>query len=80
MPMIRPVLVVVALLQIIWDLRVFAQIRRCRTAAPPSRDTHLLGNFIFDSASGEDFSWPAAVATIFVLPLRPLTAVTSAAS
>ena len=47
-PLIRPVLLVVALLQVIWDLRVFTQIyvlqqrRRPDRETQPARHLHLL--------------------------------------
>jgi len=69
LPMIRPVLAIVLLLQIIWDLRVFAQIRLLQDSGAPVSDTNLLGNFIFELGIGrQDFAGAAAV-SIFVLLL-----------
>jgi len=71
-PMIRPVLAIVLLLQIIWDLRVFAQIRLLQDGGAPVGDTNLLGNFIFELGIGrQDFAGAAAV-SIFVLALTAL--------
>ena len=68
-PMIRPVLSIVLLLQVIWDLRVFAQIRLLQDAGAPVAETNLLGNFIFELGVGrQDFAGAAAV-SIFVLAL-----------
>jgi N,N'-diacetylchitobiose transport system permease protein len=68
-PMIRPVLSIVLLLQIIWDLRVFAQIRLLQDAGAPVEQTNLLGNFIFELGLGrQDFAGAAAV-SILVLAL-----------
>jgi N,N'-diacetylchitobiose transport system permease protein len=68
-PMIRPVLAIVLLLQIIWDLRVFAQIRLLQDSGAPVSETNLLGNFIFELGIGrQDFAGAAAV-SIFVLLL-----------
>jgi len=69
LPMVRPVLSIVLLLQIIWDLRVFAQIRLLQDSGAPVSETNLLGNFIFELGIGrQDFAGAAAV-SIFVLLL-----------
>jgi N,N'-diacetylchitobiose transport system permease protein len=69
LPSIMPVLLVVALLQIIWDLRVFTQIYVLQKAGGVTRDTNLLGTYIYRSGIGEgDFGAAAAVA-IFMLAL-----------
>ncbi|MCV2393760.1 sugar ABC transporter permease [Actinotalea sp. M2MS4P-6] len=68
-PMIRPVLSIVLLLQIIWDLRVFAQIRLLQDSGAPVRETNLLGNYIYELGIGrQDFASAAAV-SILVLAL-----------
>ena len=73
-PLIRPVLAIVLLLQIIWDLRVFAQIRLLQDGGAPVGETNLLGNFIFELGVGrQDFAGAAAV-SIFVLVLTALLA------
>lgn len=72
LPMIRPVLSIVLLLQIIWDLRVFAQIRLLQDAGAPVSETNLLGNFIYELGVGrQDFAGAAAV-SILVLALTVL--------
>ncbi|RMI14221.1 carbohydrate ABC transporter permease [Cellulomonas triticagri] len=72
LPLVRPVLSIVLLLQIIWDLRVFAQIRLLQDAGAPVSETNLLGNFIFELGIGrQDFAGAAAV-SIFVLALTVL--------
>lgn len=72
LPMVRPVLAIVLLLQIIWDLRVFAQIRLLQDAGAPVSETNLLGNFIYELGVGrQDFAGAAAV-SIFVLGLTVL--------
>ncbi|PFG42569.1 carbohydrate ABC transporter membrane protein 1 (CUT1 family) [Isoptericola jiangsuensis] len=69
LPLVRPVLAIVLLLQIIWDLRVFAQIRLLQDAGAPVSETNLLGNFIYELGIGQqDFAGAAAV-SIFVLLL-----------
>jgi N,N'-diacetylchitobiose transport system permease protein len=72
LPLVRPVLSIVLLLQIIWDLRVFAQIRLLQDGGAPVSETNLLGNFIFELGIGrQDFAGAAAV-SIFVLALTVL--------
>ncbi|GEL94770.1 carbohydrate ABC transporter permease [Cellulomonas composti] len=69
LPMIRPVISIVLLLQIIWDLRVFAQINLLQQSGAPVSETNLLGNFIYQMGIGKgDFGGAAAVA-LFVLAL-----------
>ena len=70
-PMIKPVLFVVALLQVIWDLRVFTQIYVLQRAGAPTRDTHLLGTYIFSLA--KEFSMAGAMATIMLVLTLALT-------
>ena len=71
-PMIRPVLSVVALLQVIWDLRVFTQIYVLQRAGAPTRETHLLGTYIYSLA--KEFSMAGAMATIMLVLTLALTA------
>jgi N,N'-diacetylchitobiose transport system permease protein len=70
-PLIRPVLFVVALLQVIWDLRVFTQIYVLQRAGAPTRDTHLLGTYIYSLS--KEFSMAGAMATIMLLITLALT-------
>lgn len=72
LPSIRPVLLVVGLLQVIWDLRVFTQIYILQEAGGSARDTNLLGTYIYRlGIGGGDFGTSAAVA-IFMLALTVL--------
>src|SRR6478609_9004491 len=67
LPSIRPVLLVVGLLQVIWDLRVFTQIYILQQAGGSTRDTNLLGTYIYRlGIGGGQFGMAAAVA-IFML-------------
>ena len=69
MPTIRPVLLVVLLLQVIWDLRVFTQIYTLQKAGGITRDTNLLGTYIYSlGIKGGDFG-TAAAAAMFMLAL-----------
>ncbi|BDV29935.1 carbohydrate ABC transporter permease [Microbacterium terricola] len=69
LPMIRPVIMIVLLLNLIWDLRVFAQITMLQDAGPQSTDYDLLGTYIYkNGVAGLDFGHGAAM-SIFVLAL-----------
>lgn len=72
LPSVRPVLLIVGLLQVIWDLRVFTQIYVLQKAGGTTRDTNLLGTYIYRlGIGGGDFGMAAAVA-IFMLVLTVL--------
>ena len=69
LPLVRPVLLIVGLLQVIWDLRVFTQIYVLQQAGGVTRDTNLLGTYIYRlGIGGGDFGTAAAVA-MFMLAL-----------
>jgi N,N'-diacetylchitobiose transport system permease protein len=69
MPMIQPVLSIVLLLQIIWDLRVFAQIRMLQDAGGTPSETNLLGTYIYQLGLGSGDFGKASAVSIFVLLL-----------
>ncbi|MFT3876289.1 MAG: sugar ABC transporter permease [Propioniciclava sp.] len=68
-PMIRPVLMIVMLLQIIWDLRVFAQIKMLQDADAPISSTDLLGTYIYRVGVGSSDFGMASALSVFVLAL-----------
>jgi len=69
LPMIRPVISIVLLLQLIWDLRVFTQITMLKDAGSKSGDYDLLGTYIYKlGTSAQDFGMASAV-SILVLAL-----------
>ena len=68
MPMIRPVLSIVLLLQLIWDLRVFAQITLLKDAGSKSSDFDLLGTYIYKlGVASNDFGVASAVSIVVLL-------------
>jgi N,N'-diacetylchitobiose transport system permease protein len=68
-PMVRPVLSIVLLLQLIWDLRVFTQVKLLQEAGGVASRTDLLGTFIYRLGTGSgDFGSAGAVA-VFMLAL-----------
>jgi len=67
LPMIRPVISIVLLLQLIWDLRVFTQIKLLQDAGSKTGEFDLLGTYIYKlGTSAQDFGMASAV-SIFVL-------------
>ncbi|CAN5301723.1 sugar ABC transporter permease [soil metagenome] len=69
LPMIRPVVSIVLLLQLIWDLRVFTQIKLLQDAGSKSGDYDLLGTYIYKlGTSAQDFGMASAV-SILVLAI-----------
>lgn len=74
-PVIRPVLLVVGLLQVIWDLRVFSQIYVLQGAGGISRETNLLGSYVYRLGIAEgQFGTAAAVAMLMLVLTVVLTA------
>ncbi|MDF1488974.1 carbohydrate ABC transporter permease [Tessaracoccus caeni] len=69
LPLIRPVLMIVLLLQIIWDLRVFTQIKMLQDSGAPPSSTDLLGTFIYRIGVGSSDFGMASAMSIFVLVL-----------
>jgi N,N'-diacetylchitobiose transport system permease protein len=64
-PMIRPVIAIVLLLQLIWDLRVFTQITMLKDAGSKSGDFDLLGTYIYKlGTSSQDFGMASAVSIL----------------
>jgi N,N'-diacetylchitobiose transport system permease protein len=69
LPMIRPVISIVLLLQLIWDLRVFAQIQMLQDAGARGSDYDLLGTYIYKlGTKAQDFGMASAV-SILVLAI-----------
>ena len=65
LPMIRPVIAIVLLLQLIWDLRVFTQIKLLQDAGSKSGDYDLLGTYIYKlGTSAQDFGMASAVSIL----------------
>jgi len=68
-PMIRPVIAIVLLLQLIWDLRVFTQITMLKDAGSKSGDFDLLGTYVYQlGTSAQNFGMASAV-SILVLAI-----------
>lgn len=67
LPIIAPVMSIVLLLQIIWDLRVFTQITLLQDAGSSATKFDLLGTYIFKLGTGSQHFGMAAAASVIVL-------------
>jgi N,N'-diacetylchitobiose transport system permease protein len=68
-PIIRPVISIVLLLQVIWDLRVFTQIKLLQDTGSIASETNLLGTYIYQLGAGSSDFGTASAVSIFVLIL-----------
>jgi N,N'-diacetylchitobiose transport system permease protein len=68
LPLVSPVISIVLLLQLIWDLRVFTQIKLLQDAGGIANETHLLGTYIYQLGTGAgDFGMASAVSILMLL-------------
>lgn len=66
-PTIRPVVSIIMLLQIVWDLRVFAQINYLQGVGGTVEETNLLGTFIYQLGVGNSNYGVASALALLVL-------------
>ena len=68
LPLVAPVISIVLLLQLIWDLRVFTQIKLLQDAGGVANETHLLGTYIYQLGTGAgDFGMASAVSILMLV-------------
>lgn len=67
LPMIRPVIAIVLLLQLVWDLRVFTQIRLLQDAGSSTSRFDLIGTAIYKLGTGASDFGMAAALSVFIL-------------
>ena len=73
LPYLKPVLVILTMLQIIWDLRVFTQIYALQGIGGIRERTSTLGVYIYQTSVGSgDFGQGGAMAVILVLLMLAL--------
>ncbi|WP_067165765.1 carbohydrate ABC transporter permease [Microbacterium sp. TNHR37B] len=74
-PYVRSILIVLLILQIIWDLRVFAQIYALQTVGGVRADTNTIGVYIYSvSMATGDLGAGGAIAVILVVILLLISA------
>ena len=69
LPLVAPVLSIVMLLQLIWDLRVFTQIKLLQDAGGVANETNLLGTYVYQLGTGRGDFGTASAVSIFMLVL-----------
>ena len=73
-PALKPILLILTALSVIWDFRVFTQIYVLQRAGGITRDTNLLGVFAYRISIGENrFDIGAAVAVVMIAITALLT-------
>lgn len=73
-PFIRPILIIVTILQVIWDLRVFTQIYALQSIGGLAEQTNTLGVYIYRVSLGSgDFGTGGAISVIVVMLLVALS-------
>lgn len=74
-PYLRPVLLVLLLLQIIWDMRVFPQIKALQTVGGIASETNTIGPYIYSvSVAGGNLGIGGAIAVILVVVMLGISA------
>ena len=74
-PYLRPVLLVLLLLQIIWDMRVFPQIKALQTVGGIASETNTIGPYIYSvSVAGGNLGIGGAIAVILVVVMLAISA------
>ena len=67
LPMIYPVIAIVLLLQLIWDLRVFTQFKMLQEAGSRASDFDVLGTYVYKlGTSAQDFGMASAVSILIL--------------
>jgi N,N'-diacetylchitobiose transport system permease protein len=76
LPMLKPILLILTALSVLWDFRVFTQIYVLQRAGGINRETNVLGVYAYRISIGENrFDVGAAVAIVMVLITILLTLV-----
>jgi N,N'-diacetylchitobiose transport system permease protein len=76
LPYLKPVLLILTTLSVLWDFQVFNQIYVLQQAGGIARDTNLLGNYAYQVSIGQNrFDVGGAIAVVMVLLTLLLTSV-----
>ena len=74
LPIVQPVILLLFMLQIIWDLKVFTQIKVLQSSAGNNRATNLLGTYVYETGiGGGNYGTASALATVMLLLVLVLT-------
>lgn len=73
-PYVKPIFLIVTILQVIWDIRVFTQIFALQDIGGITAQTNTLGTYIFQtSIAGGDFGHGGAIAVITAVMLMAIS-------
>ena len=74
LPMIAPVISLIGVLQVIWDLRVFTQIYVLQQAGGIASETNLLGTYVYETGIAKgDYGVASALAMVILILTLILT-------
>lgn len=74
LPVIFPVIALMGVLQIIWDLRVFTQIHVLQQAGTITSETHLLGTYVYKTGIAEgNYGMASAIAMVILILTLAIT-------
>lgn len=74
LPIIQPVILLLLMLEIIWDLKVFTQIKVLQSSAGNNKATNLLGTYVYETGiGGGNYGVASALATVMLLLVLVLT-------
>lgn len=74
LPIIQPVILLLFMLEIIWDLKVFTQIKVLQSSAGNNEATNLLGTYVYETGiGGGNYGVASALATVMLLLVLVLT-------
>lgn len=72
MPYLRNILIVMLVLQVIWNLRIFTQVYALQSRGGLASETNVLGTYMFRQGPGE-FGFTSALGVVMVLLLLALS-------
>lgn len=68
LPIIKPIVFLIGVLQVIWDFRVFTQVYVLQQAGGVSQDTNVLGTYVYDLGVGQgEYGMASALAMVMLL-------------
>ncbi|MCI2239414.1 sugar ABC transporter permease [Paenibacillus sp. TRM 82003] len=74
LPIVRPVVLLLLMLQIIWDMKVFTQIKVLQAGAGNNERTNLLGTYVYETGiGGGDYGMASALATVMLVLVLLMT-------
>ncbi len=67
LPIIKPIIFLIGVLQVIWDFRVFTQVYVLQQAGGVSKDTNVLGTYVYEIGVGQgEYGMASALAMVML--------------